>query len=339
MVGIGAAVFRYRMFDSSPAVGAIGKERIVQETEDIVFVIDRDEHIITLNASAVDTLGITRNEALGKPLETVFGHSITDLSEQADVSVDTVDGTRQYDSELSTLTDQHDQLLGTMVSLRDVTERNLREQRLTVLNRTLRHNLRNRVDVLKSHVEVLDIPEEDTHHYETVMDEADSLIDIARRTRSIDRFIDASTESTRVDIRATVERRLERMRTEQQEVTVSLEFPEMTTVVTNREALEAALERAIENAITHADTTVTIQCDRRADSIEITISDDGPGIPEHELEVIEAGEETPLTHGTGMGLWQLKWAVMAMNGQLSIESTDGTTVTIHIPDLPNGYRD
>lgn len=337
LAAMGLAVFRYRMFDSSPAVGAIGKERIIQETGDMVFVVDRDERVITLNSSAVDTLGIDRSEALGDPLESTLNRCIADLRSQETVSVETVDGTRQYDPELSTLTDQHDRSLGTMLSLRDVTGRKLREQRLMVLNRILRHTVRNKVDVVKSHTEMLDGSEDDEHHREKIMDASESLADIAQRGRAVDQFIDKSSEPTAVDIPRIIEQRLERKRPIRQDVTISIEPPE-ATVVTNREALIAALDSAIENAISYADTVVTISGQQLPDSVEVTISDDGPGIPEHELEVIDAGEETSLSHSSGLGLWQLKWGVTAMNGELSIDTSAGTAVTIRIPNLSDARK-
>ena len=33
-----------------------------------------------------------------------------------------------------------------------------------------------------------------------------------------------------------------------------------------------------------------------------------------------------------MGLWQLKWAVMTLNGELSFTTDGGTTIDILIPD-------
>ena len=65
----------------------------------------------------------------------------------------------------------------------------------------------------------------------------------------------------------------------------------------------------------------------------IAISDDGPGIPAVELESLAAGTETPLQHGRGLGLWQLRWGVDALGGALSFETDDGTTVSITLADL------
>jgi len=64
----------------------------------------------------------------------------------------------------------------------------------------------------------------------------------------------------------------------------------------------------------------------------VVISDDGPGIPVAELNALDRGTEDPLKHTTGLGLWQLKWAVMTLNGDVSFETDNGTTVRIDIPD-------
>jgi len=42
--------------------------------------------------------------------------------------------------------------------------------------------------------------------------------------------------------------------------------------------------------------------------IHIEIADNGPGIPSAEWEIITVGEETPLVHSSGIGLWLIYWA-------------------------------
>ncbi|WP_197428665.1 HAMP domain-containing histidine kinase, partial [Halapricum sp. CBA1109] len=54
--------------------------------------------------------------------------------------------------------------------------------------------------------------------------------------------------------------------------------------------------------------------------------------PDDELDAIDSGTETPLRHGTGLGLWQLTWAVRTMGGELSFDTDDGTTVTFTVRD-------
>ena len=59
------AIYRYGLFETTPAIGTIGERHIVQKTDDIVFVTDRAEPVITINASACDTLDLARPSTPG----------------------------------------------------------------------------------------------------------------------------------------------------------------------------------------------------------------------------------------------------------------------------------
>jgi signal transduction histidine kinase len=63
----------------------------------------------------------------------------------------------------------------------------------------------------------------------------------------------------------------------------------------------------------------------------VAVTDDGPGLPAHESRVLTNGEETPLEHGSGMGLWVVHWIVSRYGGELDFEVDDGTTVRLSLP--------
>jgi signal transduction histidine kinase len=51
-----------------------------------------------------------------------------------------------------------------------------------------------------------------------------------------------------------------------------------------------------------------------------------------EVDVLETGEETPLSHGGGLGLWMVRTIVTQAGGEMSVESTaDGTAVCLRLP--------
>ncbi|PSP21125.1 hypothetical protein BRC61_06500 [Halobacteriales archaeon QH_10_65_19] len=77
---------------------------------------------------------------------------------------------------------------------------------------------------------------------------------------------------------------------------------------------------------------MTVTLEKIPEGYSLTVVDDGSSMPDDEIASVSAGTETPLQHSTGIGLWQLKWAVTKFNGDLSIENDDGTAVEVRIPD-------
>lgn len=88
-----------------------------------------------------------------------------------------------------------------------------------------------------------------------------------------------------------------------------------------------AVTEAVINAITHhpqSDPTIEVTADMVTDTdpphVQLCIADNGPGIPPSEVEPVLQGEETALTHTSGIGLWLIKWTVEQHGGDFSITS-------------------
>ncbi len=322
-------LWRRSVLDQTPAVETLGSRAIARQTDDLVFVVDAEGTVVECNPAVTDALGDDAETLLGTALSEALGVDIDTLRERETVSLETTAGTRRYDPQVSTISGRGTTDLGNVLSLRDVTDRQLREQRLTVLNRVLRHNLRNKIDVIRSHAEVLREDRPD-RHVQTITDTADEISDLGNDARTIDRFVSDSTGTQTVDLVDVVTDRCTELEASGDH-SIRLDCPGSAEVTTNRRALEAALASSIENAVEYADSTVSVSVERESDAYVVTIADDGPGIPDSEIAALDSGTETPLQHGTGLGLWQLKWAVTTLGGQLSIETTDGTTVRFTVP--------
>jgi len=333
-VGVGAARRQYGLFDSAPSIGTLGQRALTRETDDLMFVVDDSDYVVTINETAVEKLPTTRETVIGSPLRTVLDHDGQQLRAAETVTVQTNEGGRQYDPQVSQVTDHHGNEIGATLSLRDVTERKLREQRLAVLNRVLRHNLRNEIDVLKSHAEMLD---QDQAAVAPILESADAVASLGQQARRIDQYVSGSTDDTTVDLEETILSVLDTVGADDATVDVSVDTPSPATLSTNRTAVVGALESVLDNAVRYAASTVRVTVEPRPGGFCLRITDDGPGIPEAELESLDAGTESPLQHTTGLGLWQLKWAVRALNGDLSFDTADGTTVEIFVPDRSNEH--
>ena len=95
------------------------------------------------------------------------------------------------------------------VLLRDVTDRQTREQRLAVLNRVLRHNVRNELDVILAHADHIDDEERRT----PIRESASALVELSNKAREAEEIMDASADSRtdrpRVGGGVTVPRRMD----------------------------------------------------------------------------------------------------------------------------------
>lgn len=213
---------------------------------------------------------------------------------------------------------------------RDITERKWTEQRLAVFNRVLRHNLRNQLDVIRSHAEALRESAE-APHPRKILASTESLAAIGNRARTIDRTMSRDLQPSTVDLRPVLERALAANDTG--DVAVTVDVPGTLSLVTDEWVLATVLESALQNTLRHADSAVTVRVTDHSERCTVVVENDGPGIPADELAALDSGTETNLQHSRGLlGLWQMKWGVDKLNGDLSFETADETVVRITVPD-------
>ena len=211
-----------------------------------------------------------------------------------------------------------------------------REQRLSVLNRVLRHNLQNDASVIITRAQLLaaDAPEhQDT--VDTIVETAEQLVAHGEKARRLERVMtNAEAPPVRLDIVDVVRSLCTEYGREHPEVTVETDLPERAPVSVVQ-GIEFGIESLVENAFEFADgddQTVAVTVTLDDDRVHVTVQDSGPGIPEHEREVLDQPQETSLEHGSGIGLWLAHWAVVKSGGELSFgDQSDGGSVTASLP--------
>ncbi|WP_435095756.1 sensor histidine kinase [Halarchaeum sp. P4] len=205
-------------------------------------------------------------------------------------------------------------------------------ERLAVLNTLVRHNLRHEAQKLIFAVE--DVRDAAPDAAEQIQGVADDLSEMNENVQAVEDAFEE--EPHRVDASTVCERVVTDARDEYPEADVGLDVPEELPVRAGRH-LEDALEELVENAIEHneAETpTVEVRGERRDRDVAITVADDGPGISETERELLTGEREiTQLEHGSGLGLWLVRWTVEEYGGSLSFADSDlgGTAVTVTLP--------
>jgi len=330
---------RYRIFETGANPGHLARESVLDEMSAAVAITGRRDRLLDINATAERTFDLERPDALGKPVEDALGFDPN--RESHPLTVGTSEGRREFVSDRAELTRQNGEQMGRAYILRDVTERRTHEQRLDVLNRVLRHNLRNDLDAVRGFAETLeqeDAPVDDATLARQIRTTATEVADLGTMLSSADRLLEVEgLDLERVELGAVlagIEERVSETHTDASLLITTEDSP--ITLRTDRQILEIVLEEVVQNGIEHSDVEtpqVEIHA-RRGDEVVIEVRDDGPGIPERERAVLLDGEERPLRHGSGLGLWLVYWGVTRLGGTLAFREREphGSVVSIRIPD-------
>jgi PAS domain S-box-containing protein len=210
-----------------------------------------------------------------------------------------------------------------------------------VLNRVLRHNLRNSMAVIRGRTEYLADQCSEPIDIEPILEHADRLIDLGEKARSLESVIVDDQDRQEVILKTLLEQVVDTVQEEYPTASISVDCPEDNTIAV-RPSLETALYELIENATKHtgASSHVTVSAIPVSDGFQIQITDNGPGLAETELKALTDGVETPLSHGTGLGLWLAYWVVTSHEGSIEATTTsDGTQVTIQLPQQARSTLD
>jgi signal transduction histidine kinase len=339
---LAGAVRRYPVMTGFPKADYVARTRVVEALQEAVVVLDWDDYILDANATTAELFDPGSEGLIGKPIQSVVGDlGGADLSagSTGTLTLQTTQGRRQFQFSVSAVdSDYADSERGTgpvarTVLFRDVTDRQTREQRLTVLNRVLRHNLRNKLDVVLAYTDRIE--DGDVQH--EIQESANDLVTLSNKAREAEEVMRACTEQPEnvdlTDIAAEVADQYRRKNTESD---ISVVSPDEFVVSSHRTVLEHVLSELVDNALKHTDKSspeVEIRITEHPEATAIlSVSDNGPGIPQRERQILADETETQLEHGRGIGLWFVNWAVTQLGGDLSFDDNDGegSTVTVRL---------
>ncbi len=171
-----------------------------------------------------------------------------------------------------------------------------------------------------------------------------ALTEVDRLTRRVDQVLAiATTEAGAVPVIADIGLVVDRDMAGWQTVASQRGFELLCTyeavlVTESPGSVERTVDELLGNAFNYAHSRVTLQVLSDAGFGVLQVSDDGPGIPEGERDLVFerfARGSTAQPGGTGLGLAMVREAVRAVGGDATIRSSDtGTTVEVRWPLAP-----
>jgi PAS domain S-box-containing protein len=340
--------------------GAARWRYLVEHIQDAVveFEIGEDGPIVRgVNQSFVDVFGYDRATIRGASLnEYIVPQWLDDEAAELDartaagevnygrVERETADGLREFLYRGIPYRAEHEAIDGFAVYT-DLTEVNCYERQFDVLNRLLRHNLRNQANVILGNTDRLlaaldgsDADPGETAHVaaqiRTAAEELESLTEEATRIR---RVLRATVPSDAAVDCVPLIRQLVAEYRETTAATVETDLPGAMPVRAT-DHLHAALDSLVDNAVRHNPAPhprvrVGVAATDDPDWIDIQVDDDGPRIPDAERAVlVDDLDVTPLRHGTGLGLWVAKLTTESFGGRLSFGTSEwgGNRLTLRL---------
>jgi PAS domain S-box-containing protein len=330
-------------------------EMQAESVDKCVFITDSEGTIEYVNPQFEQTTGYTAADAIGKTPRLIksdaqdrsFYQNLWNTITAGEVWESTITNKRKtgerykVDQKIVPISNVDGEITHFVCIEEDITDSQFVEEVLGVMNRVLRHNLRNSLTAIEGYAERLEREETDESHeaaLQAIQDRASNLRQTSEKAK---------------DIRALFRRRRAEQTIEVAQVVafideVANDFPEASIEyaietddkqrIRNGSLLQVAIEEAIENAVVHNDQEqpvieVLITDCPSTDEIKIQIEDNGPGISPSEWDVIFDGEETSLIHGSGIGVWLMYWTLTALGGTLELTNSgpNGSIITLSVP--------
>ncbi len=331
---------------------------LVEEAEDMLYLLDDEGRYALVNDSMAEMTGYDKEELIGNTPSMLLSeedtkkgrHRVSHLlhtdkrkSDTWTVTVITKDGNRIPSELRFTLLPADDGEYNGIVGVaRDIRERKRREQKLQVMTRVLRHNIRNKLGLVMGVADLLGerATNEDydlttgeiVEATDQIVDTADEMVRLSEKVRTIQERIRSHPEGDyRTDVARLGRAVVQQFRADNPDADLSFDGPDECWAAVS-ESYEVALSELIENGIVHNDTedpAVHVQIREEDGTVVTTVVDECEAIPDTEKRVIREERETDLSHSSGVGLWLVYWVVRAASGDIEFEHDgDGNHVEL-----------
>lgn len=337
-------------------------ELLVDNTPDEIVEVATDGEILAVNPAMATSLGMDRSELLGTQLSEVLPSDVVanrlDQGQRAITAGSAVTfqdsvGVRHFHNIAVPISETGERDTIQFIS-RDITQQKRREQQLetkteelAVINRIVRHDINNDVQLLLGWAEMVapHVDEEGQEYVQRIDDTCDHIAELTSIARN---FVDSlegngQIELEPIDVASVLDRELEKKRTTFDDATITVEGEVPDVSVRANELLSSVFGNLLSNAVRHNDATdprVTVSGDVADGRVRISVADNGSGIPaDQKDEIFGKGEMGPKSPGTGIGLYLVHTLVEQYGGDVWVddrgEHGDGqSSGAVFVVELP-----
>lgn len=225
----------------------------------------------------------------------------------------------------------------------DITEQKEREQEiqaqrdnLHLLNRVIRHDLRNDLQLIKLYAEMLG-EELDSESLDIIRESVENAIDLTQSARDLSMvMMNQEVELERQELAQVIGSQMAEQEEAFPAATFELVNIDQATVSAD-DMLSAIFRNLLKNAVVHNDKqtpTVELSMQQDEETVRVFVADNGPGVPDKKREdIFDDGEKGLDSDGTGIGLYLVSTLVDRYGGDIWVEDNDpeGAVFVVELP--------
>jgi PAS domain S-box-containing protein len=333
-------------------------ERLVDNSPDEISQVSVDGAILAANETMATAFGVSQSELVGQQLSAFLPDDVAArrleegkraIAAGSAVTFQDSVGVRHFHNiavPLSTTGEVDSvQLVTREITLQKRNERELEQksEKLAMINRIVRHDINNDVQLLTAWADRLTdhVDEAGRDTVERIKDTSNHIAELTAIARDFVESLEDDTDIVleRIDLGSTLEAEVNKKRTTYEDATIVVDDLPRVEVRAN-ELLASVFGNLLSNAIRHNDTAepeVRIDCRETDTHVSVHIADDGPGVPDDRKDVIFGkGSKGPESPGTGVGLHLVYALVEQYGGDVWIEDNEphGAVFVVELPKPP-----
>lgn len=340
-------------------------DAVFNSTVQYIGLVEPDGTVLRVNDAALDLVGDDRDDLVGaRAWETPWWRGdderVADLRAALDRAADgefvryeveidreNTDRLVVVDFSVTPVTDDEGEVSFLVLEGHDITARKERErelrreqERLEFVNRIIRHNLLNGLNVVGARADIVEefVDDAGLTHLDTIQGRVREMTELVGTMRTFMKVIveRESHEFRPRRIDEAVGHGVESLRRESDAASVAVgRLPEISVVADD--LLDEVVEHLLKNAVQHndkPDPAVEVEVAAGDDAVELRVSDNGPGVPDEEKHrIVDQRIEDLSNPGNGFGLFLVREIVESYGGTVEIEDNDrgGATFVVTLP--------
>ncbi len=311
-----------------------------EEIPDMGFIINKNGVVQQVNESYLKHHGYDREKIVGKSLGDLPGilpendrektlerfEKMVEGEEVPSITVKyiTEEGNERF-AEMRSVPIKRPDFEGVIGIARDITEQKEAEEREEFLHSLLRHDLRNKIQIIRGYAELMedfDLPEKTKKHLEKMGNAARNSTDLIQKVRVL-REIETGEEIGSRSIDAAMDEVLGEYRDVAADEGFEIEHQVCEFEAKAGSLLEEVFANILENSIQHSGGDhIKISASEKENECVVTIEDNGRGIPDRSKEkIFEKGYHREDSSGSGLGMYMVKRIVEEYGGRVEVNDS------------------